>query len=69
MSRGNEFVFPILYGQTNGQEGMTIREYAAIEIAAGLSAVPENGREWAGTLAQRAVETADALLAELEKKG
>ena len=49
--------------------GMTLREYAAIKIAAGMLADEgsEGGAYKAHTLASRAVSFADALLAELQK--
>lgn len=48
--------------------GMTLREYAAIKIAAGMvSAEGEEVSYRAQTLAKRAVVFADALLAELQK--
>lgn len=50
-----------------GGPGLTKREYAAIQIAAGMGAVDESGDLWsAAELAERAVHRADMLLATLE---
>jgi len=77
MSNKDEAAFPVLTGIYDNREGscyltessggLTKREYAAIQIMAGCSSNPDyicSGKE----LAKVAVETADALLAELEKE-
>lgn len=52
--------------ETGWHTGMTVREYAAIAIAAGLCANPDAPRA-TPILAADAVRMADALLAELRK--
>jgi hypothetical protein len=57
------FPFTDLHAQIH-HPGMTLREYATIQIFAQM--LPERGWE---SNPKTAVEMADALLAELEKKG
>jgi hypothetical protein len=53
----------------DGDPGLTKREYAAIQIAAGLAATEVEGAHFVNgaAFAGRAVSLADALLAELAK--
>lgn len=77
MSNANDMAFPVedtdMTPNNSLQTGLSKREYAAIQIAAGMGAVDESGALWSSIeLAERAVGRADALLARLtaaDKRG
>lgn len=69
MAIGTDLAFPIVGEPRMGCDGLNKREYAAIQIAAGMcGGESETDGYWKNeTLAARAVARADALLAELSK--
>ena len=76
MSKNDKAVFPQLDGPCQVglpayEGGITLREYAAIQIAAGLAADGcfDGDAESSRLMAELAVQDADALLAELAKEG
>ncbi len=84
MSNGDKAVFPqqleghpVTHGNAVYTGGMTLREYAAVHIMAGMTANPRITEqlisiklptgEWDGVITQGARCSADGLLAELAK--
>lgn len=73
MSNANKPAFPSDDLKIDGMfvgasTGLTAREYAAIHIAAGISANPDSAAMKADEVAVEAVNIADAILALLENE-
>lgn len=70
MSKANEPAFPV-HGRPHAPgailDGLTKREYFAALAMQGMCGLPSGSYSYPGQLAIEAVETADALLAELAK--
>lgn len=64
----NHAAFPCSSSDENGhQEGLTIREYFAVQCLQGLCANPEFARSAEYELASAAVRRADTLIAQLNQ--
>jgi hypothetical protein len=68
MNRGRDRAFPLENPRNTRQLGMTIREYAAVHIAAGVAANPELAFHGEAAMRDAALAITGAVLAALDEQ-